>query len=154
MNKIIQRIDRYLLIVVALTISCYAIVACEYFPESTFELASESRLPKWNTLPSGLTRVDVSITMNYYIKPWGRSATFILRDNKGKVLAKVYGKEKGYEPLQLKNPPKGFDAGYPAYEIITVNGITEIIEHRKMEPIFYVTDDPAVWKELCTEGCG
>jgi hypothetical protein len=55
---------------------------------------------------------------------------------------------KGSEPLYLKHPPLGFPAGYPSYEIITVNGITEIIEHRKMEPIFYITDDPAVWKEL------
>jgi len=39
-------------------------------------------------------------------------------------------------------------SGYPSYEVITLNGITDIIEHRRMEPIFYVTDDPAVWKEL------
>ena len=142
-----MRIKKYVLFF-ALTISCYAMVGCEYFPESTFELASESRLPKWFALPSGLTRDNVSIAMSYYVKPWGRSATFILRDNKGKILSKVHGKEKGYEPLQLKIPPKGFDVGYPAYEIITVNGITDIVEHRKMEPIFYVTDDPAVWKEL------
>jgi hypothetical protein len=42
----------------------------------------------------------------------------------------------------------GFPSGYPAYEVITVNGMTDIIEHRKMEPMFYMTDDPAVWKEL------
>jgi hypothetical protein len=35
-----------------------------------------------------------------------------------------------------------------SYEVVTVNGITEIIEHRKMEPLFYVTDDAAVWEEL------
>jgi hypothetical protein len=56
--------------------------------------------------------------------------------------------KKGSEPFYLKNPPQGSAPGYPAYEIITVDGITEIIEHRKMEPLFYVTDDPAVWKEL------
>jgi hypothetical protein len=55
---------------------------------------------------------------------------------------------KGLEPLQLKHPPPGFPPGYPSYEIITVNGITDIIEHRKPEAIFYVTDDPTVWKEL------
>jgi len=86
--------------------------------------------------------------MSYYIKPWGSSATFILRNKKGQVLAKVNGKVKGSEPFQLKDPPPGFPPGYPAYEVVTVNGITEIIEHRKMEPIFYITDDPAVWKEL------
>jgi hypothetical protein len=86
--------------------------------------------------------------MSYYVMPWGRSSTFILQNKKGQTLKKVDGKEKGLEPLQLEHPPPGFPPGYPAYEVITVNGITEIIEHRKMEPIFYITDDPAVWKEL------
>ena len=145
--KIIRHINKFLLFVVALTIAGSAI-GCDWIPESTFELASESRLPKWITLPPGLTRADVSIKMSYYVKPWGRSATFILQDTKGKIRAKVDGKEKGSEPFQLKHPPHGFTPGYPSYEVITVNGITEIIEHGKMEPIFYITDDPAVWKEL------
>jgi hypothetical protein len=145
--KIIRRVDKFLLFFVALTIAGSAI-GCAWFPESTFELANESRLPKWITLPPGLTRADVSITMSYYIMPWGSSATFILEDTKGRTLKKAGGKVKGLEPLQLKHPPPGFPPGYPAYEVITVNGTTEIIEHRKMESIFYITDDPAVWKEL------
>ena len=147
MFKITRRIDRFLLFFVALTISGSAI-GCEWFPESTFELASESRLPKWITLPPGLTRADVSVTMSYYVMPWGTSATFILKDTKAKTWTKVDGKVKGSERFQLKHPPPGFPPGYPSYELITVNGITEIIEHRQMEPIFYITDDPAVWKEL------
>jgi hypothetical protein len=147
MFKRIRRIDKFLLLFVALTISGSAI-GCEWFPESTFELASESRLPKWNTLPPGLTRADVSITMSYYVMPWGRSATFILQDAKGKIRTKVNGKTRGLGPNQLKHPPPGFPPGYPAYEVITVNGITEIIEHRKPEAKFYITDDPAVSKEL------
>jgi hypothetical protein len=135
MFALIRRIDKTLLLFVALSISALAIVGCEYFPESTFQLASESRLPKWITLPPGLTRADVSIT-------------FILQDKNGRTLTKIAGKDKGTEPLQLKNPPRGFPPGYPAYEVVTVNGITDIVEYRKPEPIFYVTDDPAVWKEL------
>ena len=147
MMKTFRRIEQYLLFL-ALTISVFTIVGCEYFPESTFELASESRLPKWITFPPGLTRTDVSITMSYYIKPWGSSAIFILQDTRKQTLTKVHGKVKGLEPFHLKHPPPGFAPGYPAYEIITVKGITEIIEHRKMEPIFYITDDAAVWKEF------
>jgi hypothetical protein len=56
-------------------------------------------------------------------------------------------------PFQLTDPPQGFPPDYPAYEAITINGITEIIEHRKMEPIFYVTDDPTVWKQYELRGC-
>ena len=148
MFKMIRRVDKSLLLFVALTILGSTMVGCEWFPESTFELAGESRLPKWITLPPGLTRADVSITMSYYVKPWGRSATLTLQDTKGHKLTKVDGKLKGSEPFQLKHPPQGFPPGYPSYEIVTVNGITEIIEHRKPEPLFYITDDPAVWKEL------
>jgi len=150
MFKIIRRIDRLPLFLIALAISVSA-VGCEWAPESTFELATESRLPKWITLPPGLTRADVSLTMSYYVMPWGRNAVFTLRGAKGQVRAKVRGKTRGLGPFQLKHPPQGFPPGYPSYEVITVNGTTEIIEHRKMEPIFYVTDDPAVWKELGVE---
>jgi len=37
---------------------------------------------------------------------------------------------------------------YPSYEIITVGKATEVIEHRKMGPVFYVTDEPAVLSKL------
>jgi hypothetical protein len=144
----IRRIDRYLLFMVALAISGSVMVGCEWFPEATFELASESRLPKWITLPPGVTRADVSLTMSYYVMPWGRRSTFILQDRGGKIRTKVYGKMRGLGPDYLKHPPSGFPPGYPSYTVITVNGITDVIEHRKPEPIFYVTDDPGVWKEL------
>jgi hypothetical protein len=154
MIKIIQHTNRYLILGVVLAISGFTIIGCEYFPEATFKLASDSRLPKWITLPPGLTRAGVSITMSYYIKPWGSSAVFILQDTKKRILEKEDGRATCNEPFQLKNPPQGFAPGYPAYEAITVNGMTEIIEHRKMEPIFYITDDTAVWKQYLAVGCG
>jgi hypothetical protein len=148
MFKIIRRIDKYLLFFAGLTILGSAIVGCEYIPESTFELASESRLPKWITLPPGLTRSDVSITMDLYDNLWGSNVKFILQDRKKQILTKVYGRVKDTGPIQLKHPQQGFPPDYPEYNIINVNGITEIVEYRKPEPIFYITDDPAVWKEL------
>ena len=141
----ILRCVKQWLTVSALFVSCYAINGCA---ESSFQLARESRLPKFITAPPALTRADVSVTLDYYSFPQGGRAKFTLKDRKGTKLATVSGKTKGRYPLRLKNPPQGFDPGYPAYEVITVNGTTDIIEHRRMEPIFYVTDDPAVWKEL------
>jgi len=147
MLTITKRMSGVLLLCAALTF-VGPTLACGWFPESTFELASESRLPKWITLPSGLTRADASLSMSYYVWPWGRRATFVLRDAKGKILTKISGKVRGSGPSQLKESRPGFPVGYPSYEVITVNGTTEIIEHRKMEPTFYVLDDPAVRKEL------
>jgi hypothetical protein len=149
--KKIPRLGRYLLLGAAVAILAPAMIkGCEYFPESTFQLASESRLPKWITLPPGLTRADVSITMSYYT--WG-SAGFVLQDAKGQTLEKVDEMVK-CQNFHLKNPPQGFPPGYPSYAVITVKGTTEMIEHRKMEPVFYITDDPAVWKEYRAFGCG
>jgi hypothetical protein len=31
---------------------------------------------------------------------------------------------------------------------ITAEGTTELIEHRKIEPVFYITDDPAVGRTI------
>ena len=155
MTRTLEYIKLLLVLGVVLFILGFAVDrGCDYFPESSFQLANESRLPKWITLPSGLTRADVSITMNYYVKPWGRTAQFILRDEEGRIVKKENGKLRCRAPFELKSPPQGFPPGYPAYEEITVLGMTEIIEHKKMEPIFYITDDPTVWKQYSASGCG
>ena len=147
MLAIVKRIAKFVLFCATLALLSSAI-GCEWFPESTFELASESRPPKWITIPSGLARADVSLTMSYYSLPWGGRAMFTLRDAKGRILAKIGGKTRGLGPNYLKHPEPGSPPNYPMYEVITVKNVTEIIEHRKPEPIFYVTDDPAVRKEL------
>lgn len=154
MTRVIHRFNRHFMLALVVATVCSSTVGCAYFPESTFKLASESRLPRWITLPPGLPRSEVSITMSYYIKPWASSATFELQDAKGQLLEKVNGKVKCKEPIQLKTTPQGFPAGYPSYQAIVINGVTEIVEHKKMEPRFYVTDDPVVWKQYKEIGCG
>lgn len=128
-----MRLSRCLLIA-ALCIHCCAMTGCI---ESSFQLAPESRLPKWIVIPPGRTRADVSVEMTYYTPPLG--VKFRLRDKNGRTLATAKGKCRDSNPKQ-----PGFV--YPAYEEVTVNGTTEIIEHKKMEPIFYVWDDPALTK--------
>ena len=87
--------------------------------------------------------------MHYYIGPNGRTATFILRNVRtGEKIATVDGTLKNLDPLNLENvqgPP--YDR-YPLYEIITAGRTTEMIEHRKPESLFYVTDDPKVLSKL------
>ncbi len=148
MTRVDHLTERTLRCLVAAIILCSAIVGCRYFPESTFQLAKDSRLPKWFNLPPGLSRRDVSVTMNYYIKLGGSDATFVLYDNKQHVLAKVNGKVRDAAPLHLKTLSQGDATGYPLFEVVTANGVTEIMEHKKMEPTVYIADDPAIWREL------
>lgn len=117
--------------------------------ESSFVLAPESRLPKWFEVPSGMTRSELKVTLDYYST--GESVFKLYKKGSFFALKKVTEIPRSPHLNYLKNPPAGFPKGYPIYKVITVNGITDIIEHRKMEPIFYVTDDPNIWRELGVE---
>jgi hypothetical protein len=120
-----------------------------FFPEASFTLAPESRLPRWFALPAGVTRSQLKVTMDYYVGMSGRrTATVTLLGPNGNVLAKARGSLKGSEPLLLKTRSDASAPGYPTYEVITANGVADIVEHRRMEPIFYITDDANVWTEL------
>ena len=134
---------RTLLSTIILAIT-FLVSGCELFPESSFNLSNKSRLPNWYSLPAGMSRSDVNIQMNYYVKSSGRTSTFIITNLKTNKSTKYQGTQRGHEPIKLKQSP----TGYPLYEAITVDGITEVIEHRKMEPIFYIIDNPAILNEL------
>jgi hypothetical protein len=87
--------------------------------------------------------------MDYYSTFDGAEATFeMYKKDKFFALKTVTVIPRAPYENNIKNSPAGFPKGYPKYVVITVDGITDIIEHRKMEPIFYVTDDPAIWQEL------
>jgi hypothetical protein len=146
MNK---KLRRKCLLASALIIPGSLVLGCKYFPEATFKLAGDSRLPKWITLPPAAKRKDVEITMSYYIKPWGSNASFTLQNDKH-VIQQIDGKLVCTHPFSLK----GSKSDYPSYEAVVVSGTTELIEHKKMEPTFYVTDDAAVWKYYSANGCG
>lgn len=153
MATTLHRISKRTLLLATLGILLFASAGCGIFPDATFKLADDSRLPKWISLPSGLQRANSSVTMSYYNPPWGGRAEVILQDEKSHTIAKQIGSIRCQEPLHLKTQSPTSSSGYPAYEVITVNGLTEIVEHRKMEPIFYVTDDAAIWKQYESTGC-
>jgi hypothetical protein len=130
------------MLVTLLIIACPPTRGCL---ESSFTLSQESRLPKWFA-SAGVPRDEATVTMDYYIGGLSRTAVFILRNGKGRRIAGVVGEQQGHTPLFVEGR-SGADF-YPSYEIITVDDITEVIEHRRMEPIFYITDDLVVKQKL------
>lgn len=38
--------------------------------------------------------------------------------------------------IKLQSSKENFPKGYPKYKVVTINSFTEIIEFRKMEPVF------------------
>jgi hypothetical protein len=131
-----------------IAILCIAPTACGLFPESIFVLSDASRLPKWFTLDEGISRSQVSVEMSYYISPFGRTATFVVKRRDGRLISKANGKVRSDHPIYLGPPTSDPLRQYPSYEVVAVNGISEVIEHRAMEPIFFVSDDAAVLNQL------
>jgi hypothetical protein len=80
--------------------------------------------------------------MNYYTPLGGDDTKIILKDRNGKTLTEVNGVVKCRYPT----------SGYPAYILIAANGVSEIIEHRAIEPVFYISDDPSVRQKLLASG--
>jgi hypothetical protein len=117
---------------------------CGFLPEATFTLSPTSRLPSWFELPPGYSRADVTVSMSYFVLSNGRTARLKMSTIRGETIAKVTGTLRSLNPSVLP----GSHDGYPSYEVISVNGIVEVVEHRAMEPIFYVTDDIDVRKNL------
>ncbi len=115
--------------------------------ELSFELASTSRLPKWIELPESYERNQFKLKIDYYLNSSGGEAIFNLLDEKGKTLKVVKGSILR-KPLTLKKQLEGYSKGYPKFQIITINGITDVIEHKKMESKFYMADDSDVLKEF------
>jgi hypothetical protein len=120
-------------------------------PEASFELASDSPLPRWFSLPDGLTRADVSVKEDDYTGFSGRSAVFTLRNKSGDTIDEVTATIKGWEPITFsgKTAGGGFNEhSYPLYERMTARGVTEVIESKELSDIFYVNEDPQVRAKL------
>lgn len=133
---------------------CFASLGCEWFPEASFDLADSSRLPKWIVLPSNFRRADVTLTMSYYSNATSRTARFVLQDRKKKELQVVNGKLECDKPFGSKTGSDHPVIPYPGFEIVRADGMTEVIEHKRPEPLFYVSDDLTVLKQFERSGCG
>jgi hypothetical protein len=114
-----SRIGRFI------AVAAIALTGCA---EGSFVLAPDSRLPAWFEVPPGHTRGELTVTMDYYVSPTGREAKFKMLDSRGRQLIAKSGTSPGLAPRKLQSTPT--EALYPSYEIITVEGVTDVIEHR------------------------
>jgi hypothetical protein len=135
-----------LFIVALLLASCSPIRGCV---ESQFTLAPESRLPKWFSLPQGVSRNDVTVTLKYYAPPVpvdDAELDFMKKD--GQKLSEATGQRCWHPEMKKKrNQYGGFDPdSYPHYVYIRVNGTVEVIEHTR-GPTFKIIDDPKLVEE-------
>jgi hypothetical protein len=127
---------------------------CRFFPESRFELAPDSRLPKWFTIPTNLSREDVTVQMSYYVEPCEITgnksglgcATFELWDIRkymqGKKQAVIT--QDGYRYFGLldahgQNPTMSWEITWPR-KLATVNADIRKQENVQSNPSYVVVE--------------
>jgi len=71
-----------------------------------------------------------------------------LKNASGRNLSAVTATVRDSTPQSLKGRSADGLFEYPVYEVLTVDNITEVIEHKYRGPVFSVSDDPAVKKAL------
>jgi len=106
--------------------------------ESRFEMAPDSRIPHWFSLPPSTTH---SASLTYYTR--GDAQVEFFAD--GKKIAEVFGQSCWHPVMESRRADNGSfktDMG-PNYTYIRANGILEVIEHPG-GPVFRVSDDPAL----------
>lgn len=139
---------RRVLCVLAFTIVVIVPEGCGLLPESSFSLSPESRLPKWYTLPGGLSRQQIQVRLDYLAAPGGRTAKFTVLGPTGAILAAEEGRLLLAGPWSKRGSSAAEKPEYPLYELVEVRGVRDLIEHRAMEPTFYFSDEQAVWAVL------
>jgi len=127
--------------------ACILLSGCaEWFPESNTTLAPESRLPRWFQQPADVSRSDLSVEMLEYLD----HGTFVLRNQRtGRQLATIRAQRLNSKPLTLPNSIRA-DGTVPNYSIMKVGGIVEIVERKRREAVFDISDDPDVRTKLLT----
>ena len=121
------------------------------FPESMFTLAKESRLPKWYIMPANYSRTDLTIEIFYYLY----ATKIVTYGPNHQKLGEQIGSSRQHpfsEAKAIEARKKGeYSMIFPNYHIITVNGISEVFEHRDSngpKAYLYVTDDPKLTADI------
>jgi hypothetical protein len=123
-----------------------ALASCSLFPESTFTLAPESRLPRWVDL-HGKQRSEVDIRVDFIVPLLSRAyAQVTVTDRRGSVIMIARAEEPGAGVQTAKGAPAHLD--YPNYTVAAMSGTVDIFEQRAATNTLYMCDDPAVWAKL------
>ena len=100
--------------------------------ESQFNLADSSRVPVWFEVPDVDSRLEYRVELRYYSLPWGSRASIAMIDSDGRLVDRL--------KLQVEEIDVTQDSQCPRYQVLRGEGVVDIVEHRTMEPIFYMTD--------------
>jgi len=119
------------------------------FLESEFTLSPDSKLPTWfSDLPKNNKRENITIYLKYYTPIFNVNDTVIIVKDGWQTLYEETGMREHHPKYWAWAQKDWPQRSHPSYVNITINGKTEIIEHKKMEPFFYISNEEAIKQTL------
>lgn len=95
-----------------------------------------------------MQREDLDVILTYYTMGPADLTLRDIRNGNSKSLKRIKAENK-HHPEYWAWAQKDWPArSHPGYVVLSVGSVSEIIEHRKMEPIFYVSDESAVQNSI------
>jgi len=117
------------------------------FLESRFELSADARLPVWfKTQLNTYSRDNLTLVLRYYTPLFDVDDSVLTLELKdGTSIATVTGRNFWHpKTIEVKDNCSKRSRVWPVYVIFTVQDKSEILQFRKMEPKFYVSDEEDV----------
>lgn len=156
MNQKKRRITKYVAAGVAIMLLLVFLIRCSLDPtsgfdlryglcESNFNLARESRLPRWFQLPSGTERSDIGVYFVYFLSKAKIAAT---NNKTGEMFFSAVADMK-YHPItaeEIKKMKQGSPC--PWYSIISVDGVAEVAAHFELGDIVYIVEPSEVTQDV------
>jgi hypothetical protein len=141
-----QAKGRFIALAVVLCAACQPVHGCV---DGRFELAPDSRLPRWFTLPSA-DRKDIQVELLYRSSPGsGLRVVFVMQGLDGRPIDRATGGMCWHPATHWTPNPDGafVPVPYPHYVIVSVRGVVEVIEHVGLRNLFAVSDAGPVVEE-------
>ena len=109
--------------------------------ESNFNLARESRLPRWFQLPDGVSRGDITVEFVYFLS---KTKIAAINNKTGKIFFSAEADQKHHPITEAES--KRMKQGWPcpSYVLISANGIEEVIAHIEKGDIVYIVEPSEV----------
>lgn len=113
--------------------------------ESNFKLAKESRLPKWIRLPIGVDRSEITVDFVYFLYKTKVAAT----NKKNNQIFFTATADSRHHPITIEKS-NTMQQGWPcpSYNIISVAGVEEIVEHAERGDVVHIVEPAQVTHEI------
>ncbi len=118
------------------------------FAESNFNLARNSRLPKWFNVPADINRNDINVEFIYFLS---KTKIAAINNRTGKIFFSTEADMHHHSITEAESKTMKQGWPCPSYNIITVNGVQEVIAHIEKGNIVYIVAPsevtPAVYSD-------